>query len=311
MLSSMLSFSSHSSVLSCAFLRRSPSQGSYARQGSTLVSMKRRDKDFPLLPPAHRALTLDLFSAIDDRLDSVLLPSTVPSDVLRFENPQGTAHGSVEIRSGSPTSLLDLVLQSWLHCKLPGGSGEINITTLFGFLDSTSHAPHLLVELIQGGPSSLVLVIDLLPRKDVVLHPDYLDEFYLETNLDGPRQDLERLPQVSPYRSPSLFIRSVLSPTAVAVTINGGKEVDALAFEEVMARHVGEAAKKVISIWIEKCLGAGQRVPEEEREGLERRDGMIKRKAVEIDLVANLPKMFGPEVADRVVAQVQKAFRVV
>ncbi|KAG0447432.1 hypothetical protein HPP92_028317 [Vanilla planifolia] len=192
MLSSMLSFSSHSSFLSCAFLRRSPSQGSSARQGSTLVSMKRRDKDFPFLPPAHRALTLDLFSAIDDRLDSVLLPSTVPSDVLRFQNPQGTAHGSVEIRSGSPTSLLDLVLQSWLHCKLPGGSGEINITTLFGFLNSTSHAPHLLVELIQGGPSSLVLVIDLLPRKDVVLHPDYLDEFYLETNLDGPRQDLER-----------------------------------------------------------------------------------------------------------------------
>lgn len=205
---------------------------------------------------------------------------------------------------------VDFVLQSWLHCETPGG-GEINIATLFAFLNSSTDAPHFLLELIQASPTSLVLLIDLLPRKDLVLHPHYLDEFYRRTDLDGPRRDLESLPQASPYRSPSLFIRSVLSPIAVAINIDCGKEGGVGTMEDIVEGEIGSAAKKMVGIWLEKCaVVKGRVVGEEEKEGLERRDLLIKTNAVEIDLAANLPRMFGPEVAARVVGEIQKVFRV-
>lgn len=271
--------------------------------------MERSGPDFPYLPPAHRALILNLLATVDDRLGSALLPSAVPPDVIRFQNPQDSAHGSVDIRTGSQTSTVDFVLQSWLHCKTPSGV-EINIATLLAFLNSSTDAPHFLLELIQGSPTSLVLLMDLLHRKDLVLHPDYLDEFYHRTDLDGPRRDLEKLPQASPYRSPSLFIRSIFSPTAVVITVDCGKDGEVKTMEEIVAGQIGSAAKKIVGIWLEKCAGVrGRVVGEGEKEGLEKRDGLIKRKAVEIDLVANLPRMFGPEAAERVVGEIQKALR--
>ncbi|XP_020584626.1 red chlorophyll catabolite reductase [Phalaenopsis equestris] len=311
----MLALTSHSFALLSPLVpstsHRSPSPiPTSTRTSSARASMERSRPHFPFLPPAHRALMFNLLATVDDRLDSALLPCAVPPDVLSFQNPQGSAHGSVHIRSGSQSSPVDFVLQSWLHCKTPSGS-EINIATLFAFLNSSTDAPHFLFELIQGSPTSLVLLIDLLPRKDLVLHPDYLDEFYQSTNLDGPRRELEQLPQISPYRSSSLFIRSVLSPTAIAITVDCGKEGPANAIEDIIAGQICSAAEKIVGIWLEKCAGAGERVVGDgEKEGLEGRDVLIKRNAVEIDLAANLPRMFVPDVAERVVGELRKAFGV-
>lgn len=81
--------------------------------------------------------------------------------------------------------------------------------------------------------------------------------------------------------------------------------------EDIVAGQISSAAKKIVGIWLEKCAGVRRRVVVEgEKDLLERRDGLIKRKAVEIDLAANLPRMFGPEVAERVVSEIQKTFRV-
>ncbi|ONK55313.1 uncharacterized protein A4U43_UnF5140 [Asparagus officinalis] len=137
---------------------------------------------FPYLPPSHRDLMVDLLSSIEARLGPTLLPSRVPPDVLYFENQQGTSQGALDIRSGAQDSSVDFILQSWLHCKVP--TGDLNITTVFAFLNASTDAPHLLMEFIQGSPTSLILFMDLLPRKDLVLHPEYLDEFYNTTNLD-------------------------------------------------------------------------------------------------------------------------------
>ncbi|PKA63778.1 Red chlorophyll catabolite reductase, chloroplastic [Apostasia shenzhenica] len=302
------SFSFLSSSFPSPSLRRIHSPPTPTTPSSARASMGSPVASFPYLPPANRNLMLDLLAAVDRRLNPSLLPSTVPPGVLLFQNPQGSSHGSVDIRSGSPSSSVDFVLKSWLHCKLPG-PGEMNTASLSAFLNSSTDAPHLMVELIQGGPASLVLVIDLLPRRDLVLHPDYLEEFYQLTDLDSPRRDLEELRLVSPYRSPSLFVRSILSPTAVALTVDCGEE--AAAMERIISGEVGAAAKKAVAVWLERCAGGGGRpVVEEEREALERRDGLIKRKIVETDLVANLPRMFGTEVAERVVGEIQKVFRV-
>ncbi|CAA7401608.1 unnamed protein product [Spirodela intermedia] len=261
--------------------------------------------DFPYLSPAHRDLMLDLLSDTESRLGPHLLPSSVPPDVLSFQSDSGNCKGSLDIRHGADGSKVDLILQSWLHCELP--FGVLDITTLFAYLRPESDAPHLLVEFIQNGPDSLVLFIDLLPRRDLVLHADYLDHFYQQSSLEKTRQGLESAAEVAPYRSSSLYIRSVLSPTAIAVGINCGAE-GARPLEELMRELVAGAAKEVIGVWLDRCALAEREVTEGDRTGLVARDDLIKRKTVEIDLSANLPRLFGQQVASRVVGAIQKAF---
>ncbi|KAJ0968678.1 hypothetical protein J5N97_021555 [Dioscorea zingiberensis] len=263
--------------------------------------------EFPYLPAPHRELMVSLLSTLDARLGSHLLPSSVPADVLSFHNDSATSFGSLDIRSGGHDSPVDFILESWLHCKLP--TGALNITTIFGFLNASTEAPHLLMEFIQGSPTSLILFIDLLPRKDLVLHPQYLAEFYQDTHLEKLRQELENERYVQPYRSSSLYIRSVLSPTAIAVNINCGADGENF-MEEIMRAQLSSVAKEVLQIWLDKCACSSAQSEASERHVLVQRDNLIKNKTVEIDLAANLPRMFGPNVAAQIVGAIQKAFRI-
>lgn len=80
--------------------------------------------------------------------------------------------------------------------------------------------------------------------------------------------------------------------------------------EEIMRVHLHSAAKEIIRIWLDKCASSIKQLGETERADLLRRDSLIKNKTVEIDLAANLPRLFGPDVANRIVGAIQKAFRI-
>lgn len=145
--------------------------------------------------------------------------------------------------------------------------------------------------------------MDLLPRKDLVLHPDYLKAFYEDTHLEKQRQKLVSLPETALFFSSNLYIRGVLSPTAISVTINCASGEGGRSMEEIVRDVVDQVVKDVVRTWSDAGGGGG---------GVELvvRDGLIKKKAVEIDLAANLPRLFGEEVAGRVVEAIQKAFGV-
>ena len=146
----------------------------------------------------------------------------------------------------------------------------MNITSISGFLNSSTKAPNFVVELIQSSSKSLVLILDLPHRKDLVLNPDYLKEYYQDTALDSHRQSLLKLPEVNPYVSPSLFVRSAFSPTASMLKIDAEEE-DKL--EEILRDHVSPAAKEVLEVWLERCVKEEEEkivVGEEERMELER-----------------------------------------
>jgi red chlorophyll catabolite reductase len=187
-------------------------------------------------------------------------------------------------------------------------TGSLDISTLLAYQNDSTDAPHFSIELIQAGPTSLVLLLDLIPRRDLALCPDYVDTFYQSNNLDKPRQDIEKLPQAVPYRSPSLYIRSVCSPTAIFVNINCG-EGGATQMEEIINDTIASAAKEVLGIWLEKCVGTGTctEIGQEERNYMVRRDRVIKSKTIEIDISSNMPKLFGSDIADRFAAEIQKA----
>ncbi|XP_024982106.1 red chlorophyll catabolite reductase, chloroplastic isoform X2 [Cynara cardunculus var. scolymus] len=256
--------------------------------------------EFPYVSAPHKDLMVDLVSTVETRLESFLNPCNLPPDVQSCQNSTGTAHASIHLRSGVQSSI-DFILGSWLHCELPSG-GALNITSLSAYLNSSTDAPNLLVELIQSSPTSMVLILDLPPRKDLVLNPDYLKTFYEDTHLDQHRQHLEKLSEVRPYFSSSLYIRSVASPTAILVLI----ETERL--EEMIKTHVSPIAKEVLKTWLDICVFGERRVDETEKAYLKKRDEMSKSKTIEIDLGSNLPRLFGHETANRVLEALREVF---
>ena len=250
---------------------------------------------------------VDLVSTVETRLASQLLPCTLPPDVQYYQNESGTNHATLHIRPGLTSSPIDFVLGSWLHCQLPTG-GALDITSFFSYLNPSTNAPHFLLEFFQSSPTSLVLFLDLLPRKDLVLHPDYLQTFYEDTQLDSPRQKLEKLAEVKPYVSPALYIRSFVSPTAILVRIEA--QDGGLSLEEIIENHVGPVAKEVLGIWLDQCACVKREVGENERDELKKRDDLVKRKAIELDLGSNFRTWFGPDTADRVLGAIREAYKV-
>lgn len=205
-------------------------------------------------------------------------------------------------------SQVDFLLGSWLRCGLPMG-GELNITSLSTSLNSKTDAPNFLIEVIQSSPTSMVLILDIPPRKDLILHPEYLKTFYEDTKLDVQRHTLSKLPEVTPYVSPSLYIRSVVSPTAILVNVKSG-EGGAERLEEIVAEHIYPVAIEVLRIWLDACALEERDVGDEERLVLERRDGLVKNKTIEIDLGSSLPRLFGQDIADKVLAAIRDVFNV-
>ncbi|XP_037480331.1 red chlorophyll catabolite reductase-like [Triticum dicoccoides] len=250
---------------------------------------------------AHRKVARELVAEAEARL----LPSAVPADVLEFRNSTGTAVGMLDVRRGVPASSIDFMLYSSLHCKVPNGA--IDITSVLISLNALSDAPHFLMEFIQGSPSSMVVILDLLPRKDLALHPEYIVKYYENTGLDKQRENIEELPQTRPYRSPSLFVRSACSPTALSVTIDCGHGGEST-LEEIVSSHLASAVKEVLQIWLHSCAGQTSEMEDAEREIMVRRDQAVRLKSIEVDLTANLPKMFGPDVSSHVIAEIRKAF---
>ncbi|KAJ8453136.1 hypothetical protein Cgig2_008020 [Carnegiea gigantea] len=268
-----------------------------------------RFKDFPYAPDPIKDLMVEALSTVESRLATQLVPYTLPLDVEYYTNESGTNHGSLFILSGASSSPIDFVLGSWLHCKLPTGAA-MNITSLTCYMNDSTDAPPLVMEFIQGGPTSLVVILDLPPRRDLVLHPDYLKTFYEETELEKQRQlILDTVPEAKPYVSPSLYIRSVFSPTAITARVDtsrddGGGETR---LEGIVREKVSAAAKKVLETWLEVCTCGEERgvTKEEERAYLKKRDAMFKSKTIEVDIGSSLPRLFGQEIADRVLAELR------
>ncbi|KAM7251759.1 hypothetical protein ACFE04_023642 [Oxalis oulophora] len=292
-------------IRSSCFCSRSPPQQQYTMEDDG----RKKFMEFPYLSSSHRTLMSDLVTTMESRLEKQLQPCTLPLDAQFYENPTGSAQASLQITTAdknNSNSTIDFILGSWIHSQLPTG-GELNITSLSAFLNSSTDAPNFLLELIQMGPSSMVVILDLPPRKELVLHPEYLQTFYEDTKLESFRQIIEKLPEVQPYFSSSLYIRSLTSPTAIMIRINaesGGAE----RLEEIVKDHLDPVARQVLGIWLDNCACGSRKVEEAEKVYLEKRDGLIKNKTIEIDLGSSFPRLFGPEVANRVLEAIREVF---
>ncbi|KAK3222178.1 hypothetical protein Dsin_009203 [Dipteronia sinensis] len=271
---------------------------------SSMEEGRRKLMEFPYVPAPVRDLMVDLISTVDNRLESQLHPCTLPLDVQYYENTTGNSQASLQIRRGQDSSPIDYILESWIHSKLPTG-GDLNITSLLVNMNSSTDAPNFLTELIQPSPTSVIIILDLPPRKDPVLYPDYLHTFYESTQLDTYRQKLEKLPEVKPYLSPSLYVRSVFSPTVIMFSVET-ETGDSARMEEIVRSHLIPVFKDVLGIWLNQCTCGGREVGETEKAYLKKRDSLVRIKSIEIDLESSFPRLFGPELASRVVSEIRK-----
>ncbi|KAH7280181.1 hypothetical protein KP509_37G055000 [Ceratopteris richardii] len=258
---------------------------------------------FPFLSASGKRLMEECADIIAKELGSSLELTRTPADVRHFKNPQGNGEGSVTLRSGKQGSPIDFVLGSWLHCALP--FGVLNIATLVGMNSLETDAPHLLFEFIQPGPNSLVVVLDLLPRKNLVFDGEYLKRFYEDTALESIRQELQKTPGAQRYDPPTLYIRCLTSPTCIMYKVEGSSEQGQNSLDQIIENSVSPAAKGVINVWLESVFKLGKKVHDADAEILLGLDTVIKTKGVEVDLSSNMPRLFGQEIADRVV----QAFR--
>lgn len=296
------------SLLSSSSSRLQLSASSSSSSSAMETNGRSKFLDFPFVSAPHKNLMVDLVSSFENRFHSQLLPCSLPPDVQHYQSQTGAAQVSLHIRPGHTDSPIDFVLGSWVHAALPTG-GSLDITSLSAYLNSSNDAPNFVFELIRSSPTMVILILDLPPRKDPVLWPDYLKTFYEDTKLDTHRQALERVPEVQPYFSSSLFIRTVASPTAIMVRIqteNGDEE----RMEEIIKNHLDPISKQVLGIWLDHCACAMREVGEEDRAYLKKRDGLIRNKTIEVDLGSSFPRLFGPEAANRILEAIKEYFAV-
>ncbi|KAL5101132.1 hypothetical protein RYX36_005459 [Vicia faba] len=264
--------------------------------------------ELPFVSAPHKNLMLDLVSSLEDRLQSHLLPCSLPPDVQYYKNNSGSSQISLHVTPGNTHSPIDFVLGSWVHSELPTG-GSLDITSISAYLKTSNDAPNFAFDLIRSSPTMLLLVLDLPPRKDLILSPEYLKTFYEDTELEKHRQELEKVQEVQPYFSSSLFIRAFASPTAIYVRVqtenDGGERID-----EILRNHIGPISKQVLGIWLDHCACAEREVGEEERGYLRKRDGFVRNKTIEVDLGTSFPRLFGPEGADKLLDAIKKYFSV-
>lgn len=110
-----------------------------------------------------------------------------------------------------------------------------------------------------------------------------------------------------PYFSSSLYIRAVVSPSAILVRIEAEAGETARA-EEIIRDHVSPIAKEMMKVWLDLCACVEREVGEAEMLYLGKRDQIIKNKTIEIDLGSNFPRLFGQEVADRVLGVLREVY---
>lgn len=105
-------------IPTCTFLAPKSSKALItcsAKPLSSHMDSRRKFLEFPHVSSPIRTLMIDLVSTVECRLDSQLLPCTLPPDVQYYENQSGNAQASLQIRSGHNSSsvILFLLFHFW------------------------------------------------------------------------------------------------------------------------------------------------------------------------------------------------------
>uniref|UniRef100_A0A0E0QYJ8 Uncharacterized protein n=1 Tax=Oryza rufipogon TaxID=4529 RepID=A0A0E0QYJ8_ORYRU len=231
--------------------------------------------------------------------------SSVPGATAPLEVEVAVAHREVarELASRAEARLGARLLPSAVPPDVAkfrsGGGGAGNAV---GSLDVRRGAP---------GSTRLCLIRDLfLPLKDFFLLSKEKIDFMLQSSLhckvpNGAIDITSLLIFLNASTDAPHFLMEFIQAILMSIDCGQGGEGT---LEEIVRGQLATAARALLQIWLDSCADHTSEMEEGERENMIKRDQIVRSKSIEVDLTSNLPRMFGPDVADRVIAEIQKAF---
>lgn len=226
----------------------------------------------------YGALT-EIHDEIVDRFDVEPHPSS--ADYHEWSNDDGSFKGSLNTYSGEE---LDWFVHSW------AGNPEKSILdmNINVWLGPHIDVPHLV--LVFGTVPKLYHYSDLLARRELATHPDYLSRYYEAEN--QPFLDFRSDDRFHWSVSHGTYMRAILSP--VAYSFMGDRTED-------VADELARRARARFDRWLE-LVEQAQPVPVAERGALRRRDRRFRELTYTQDPMNKLAEQWlGPDLVDELV----------
>ncbi|NWF70653.1 MAG: hypothetical protein HXY40_16335 [Chloroflexi bacterium] len=194
----------------------------------------------------------------------------------------GQIVGNIHTYTGR-SSPVDWLIRSWIGRPVTGFT-NIHLTC---WLNSSVDVPHLGFAL--GTAPDVFFYCDLLPRYELMVQPQHLDQYY--EPLNQLWVDLRRERSVTLFNPVNAYIRSTISPVALL----------GLVPYAVFKEKVEGAILHYVRYWVDLVKNA-QPAPPETRAALAARDLTMRRTIVERD-PANLlaDRMVGVPLRERLV----------
>lgn len=227
------------------------------------------------------ALSEELRAKVDARFQLTRDPSTADLEAYGAAPGEG-ARGTLQAYSGPE---MDWFVHAWTGDPERSFS-NIHVTNWLG--------PHVKVPHLGyafGTLPSVWFMVEYVPRSDLSVDLDSLDRYY--EPLNEPWLELRSDERFRPFVSRSLYVRQVMSETAVVYSCDGTED-DMATIREVSHREMDR--------WL-GWLDEADLVPVEERAALAERDLAVRRNTAELDPANQLAeRFFGQELTARLVA---------
>ena len=226
------------------------------------------------------AITNDMFERVKAKFELIMDPCT--ADLQPYDGSSGSA-GTLAAYCGPQ---VDWLIHSWT------GNPKASFTNMHLTINMgpATDVPHFGFAL--GTIPDLFWYMDTMPRRELVTHPDYVDQFWSGEPSDALRGVMET-PGFSPFVSRDVYTRVALSPNAYCFSapISQGN----IAVLE-------QASHAALDRWL-KMVDTANEVPVADRAALAARDVFIRRTICERDPAnAIAEKLFGTQLTHRLIA---------
>lgn len=224
-----------------------------------------------------RSIQKDMFAKIQQHLE--LHPDS--SSIQQYQSLDGAATGSLNAYSGRQ---MDWLIYSWVG----NPAKSFCNMHLTAWLGPQTEVPHF--AFAAGTFPVTFFLIDYLPRKEPILHPEYVRRYMVPANERFMALQADK--RLMPFVSQDTFTREAVSQVGLNFIAQPGVDIFDL---------IEESAHEYLDRWL-IWLNEAETVPTEQQAKLAERDLAIRRNIAEGDPANGVvEKMYGVQLTRRLV----------
>ncbi|GBG85245.1 hypothetical protein CBR_g39811 [Chara braunii] len=252
---------------------------------------------------AGRELHLDLRRKIESEGGVTFKDNKAPPELTYMSNPDNLARGSFVLRNGDGDEVHAMV-EGAIRMVRDGKSIGTSFFSLW--MGPSTDAPHIMFEWFMS-EKRVFFLMDLKPRRDLVLHVDYLDEVYMNSGLEELRNRCDKDERMKKYHLTRLYAQHSFSPSYLAYTValsddpinkDEGGEEDGGPMPRALREVVRPIALECLDIWLSLRRSRANNVSSSsDRESLARRDYVHRAETIRRE--EGLERTFGVELASK------------